>query len=219
MLLSHGWRELAAAALFASGAALAPDALSAAELREDAAEEEEHFAAVARVWTALTGDSGAAFRAHAEARLRERPLPVPTSWLELALARRLFDRAGYFQIREYAACAYTPYRDIVAAICAEEEAHAEDGAEALVGLIAASPGALHAAHLARWLGVALLSFGRAGTPDSARAVALGLKARDPAAVMRDFVDDLQPVLSRAGLRLPRREELAVAIPPNVWPEI
>ena len=64
---------------------------------------------------------------------------------------------------------------------------------------------------ARWLAVALLSFGRPGSEGDRYAVAAGLKRRPAAAVMGDFLDDIQPAVARAGLTFPAPAMLPVAL--------
>jgi len=136
-------------------------------------------------------------------RLAEQPLPRLQSWLELALAQFLFDRAGRWQISEYFESSFLPYRALARAIVAEERGHEELGARLVVDLCAASDVDRAAAQAAfdRWLAIALRSFGRPGGAGNAFAIAAGLKTRDSAEVARDFLADLAPTAAAAGLVL------------------
>ena len=45
------------------------------------------------------------------------------SWFELAMAQFLFDRGGFWQLKEYEQCSFLPYRDVIGKIIDEEAAH------------------------------------------------------------------------------------------------
>ncbi len=213
LLQGQAYRELGAARLFEDGRALAPTPALADVIAAHAAEERAHFRAVLAAWAAFSGAAPTALEARAEARLGERPLPAVTTWFDLAMAQFLFDRAGLWQLREYTECSFAPYRALVAGILGDERNHQDFGAEAVVGWCRAQ-GAGPAANavFARWLAVALLSFGRPGSEGDRYAVAAGLKRRPAAAVMGDFLDDIQPTVARAGLIFPEPATLPVALP-------
>lgn len=218
LLRGQAYRELGAARLFDGARALAPNAALAAVIDGHAAEERAHYRAVIDVWAAFTGESSAALEARAEARLRERPLPAVTSWFALGMAQFLFDRAGLWQLREYTACSFQPYRALVAAILLDERAHQDFGAEAVIaGCRAGEPEA--DSTFACWLAVALRSFGRPGSDGDRAAVAAGLKRRPAAAVMRDFLDDIRPTAAQAGLIFPGASALGVALPADLLPAL
>ncbi|HVR63560.1 MAG TPA: Phenylacetic acid catabolic protein [Polyangia bacterium] len=213
LLRGHAYRELGAARLFEDGRALAPTAALADVIAGHAAEERAHYRAVIAVWAAFAQKPPATMEARAEARLRERPLPVVASWYELAMAQFLFDRAGLWQIAEYAACGFLPYRALAASILGDERAHQDFGAEeiARAGAAGAPPDA--SAVFARWLAAALRSFGRPDSDGDRAAVAAELKRRPAAAVMRDFIADIKPTIARAGLAFPAPAALDVVLPP------
>jgi 1,2-phenylacetyl-CoA epoxidase catalytic subunit len=212
MLRAQAHREAAAAGLFERGRALAPTAADARRLEAQAAEERRHLAAAGGAWSALTGEPAAALVTWAEAHAATHPLPEPTSWLELSIAQLLFDRAGYHQLREYADSAWQPHRELVGPILAEEAEHQRDGADEVLATMARATDEERAAAQAafvRWLRVSLLSFGRPGTAASAEAIALGLKRRDPAKVMRDFLDDVRAIATRVGVPIATPGELGL----------
>jgi 1,2-phenylacetyl-CoA epoxidase catalytic subunit len=216
MLRSQAYRELGAVRLFEAAAPLAPDEAARRELGAHAAEERAHLAAVLALWGELSGRTERELAAEADRRLGERPLPPVDAWVHVALARFLYDRAGAWQLRELRDCRYRPYARLAAGIVEDEAGHQEAGARALVALCAA-PAArtVASAALAAWLRVALLSFGRPGSADDARAVALGLKGRRAEAVVRDFLAEVRPPIRRAGLAWPPARELGLDLPPDL----
>lgn len=210
MLRAQAHREAAAARLFERGRALAPTEADAHRLASQAAEERRHLEAVGEAWTALTEQPATELVAWAHAHAAEHPLPDVATWLELAIAQLLFDRAGYFQLAEYANSDWEPHRRLVAPILAEEAEHQRDGTdEALAALAHTADRADAQAAFDRWLRISLLSFGRPRSPASREAVALGLKQRDPAEVMRDFLTDVHAIAAAAGLRVPKPDELGI----------
>ncbi len=208
LLRGQAYRERGAAELFEAALPLAPDADARRRLQGHVAEERAHYARVAAVWSEAFARPAAELDAWVTERLRERPLPTVTTWLELAMAQLLFDRAGRFQISEYVDSSFAPYRALAREIVDEERGHQDAGAALVLALLAA-PGAASdrtaaQAALDRWLPVALLSFGRPGGDGNAFAIAAGLKRRDSADVARDFLADLAPTLAAAKLVLPPR---------------
>jgi 1,2-phenylacetyl-CoA epoxidase catalytic subunit len=206
LLRSQAWRERGAAELFEAALPLAPAGRWRAILEGHAREERAHYARVAEVWSAAFGRPPAELDAWVTARLVAQPLPRVGSFLELAMAQFLFDRAGRWQISEYLASSFVPYRHLARAIVDEEHGHEDVGAQ-LVRELCSAPGADRAAAQAafdRWLAIALLSFGRPGGDGNAFAIAAGLKARDSAEVTRDFLADVGRTAQAAGLMIVER---------------
>ncbi len=203
LLRSQAWRERGAAELFEAALPLAPAGRWRAILEGHAREERTHYARVTEVWAAAFGQPPAELDAWVTARLAAQPLPRVGSFLELAMAQFLFDRAGRWQISEYLGSSFLPYRDLARAIVEEEHGHEDIGAQ-LVRELCSSPGTDRAAAQAafeRWLEIALLSFGRPGGDGNAFAIAAGLKGRDSADVTRDFLADVGRTAAAAGLTL------------------
>lgn len=212
LLESQGYRELAAAQVFGASLRFAPSLDDKMLLADQLREELEHFEAVAALYEDVrAGDLLSAVEKRAA------DVPVPGSWLEVAVCQFLFDRAGKFQIQEYRSSSYAPYAEIVRKILADEESHGAAGEAALRDLCQAdhpdpASRALAQEHFERWLRTSLLSFGRPGTPNDQRAVELGLKARPAADVIRDYLRDLQPAMEACGLSFPSRERLGLDLP-------
>jgi 1,2-phenylacetyl-CoA epoxidase catalytic subunit len=214
LLRGQAHRERGAAELFEATLPLAPDATARRRLQGHVAEERAHYARVVAVWSEAFARPAAELDAWVTLRLKERPLPTVTTWLELAMAQLLFDRAGRFQISEYVDSSFAPYRALAREIVDDERGHEDAGAALVLSLLArpdasdrtvaratADRAAAQAA-FERWLPVALLSFGRPGGDGNAFARAAGLKRRDSAEVARAFLADLAPTLAAAGLALP-----------------
>jgi 1,2-phenylacetyl-CoA epoxidase catalytic subunit len=166
-----------------------------------AREERAHYGQVAAVWSSAFARPPGELDGWVTARLAEKPLPRVTSFMELAMAQFLFDRAGRWQISEYLGSSFLPYRALAHAIVDEERGHEDTGARLVVELCGA-PGADRAAaqqSFDRWLAIALLSFGRPGGEGNAFAIDAGLKTRDSEEVARDFVADVATTAAAAGL--------------------
>jgi 1,2-phenylacetyl-CoA epoxidase catalytic subunit len=201
MLRSQAYRERGAADLFEAALPLAPDERWRKVLAAHALEERAHLAQVRILWATTFKRREAELDAWIAERLAAQPLPAVTTWLELAMALFLFDRAGRWQLSEYLQSSFAPYRALAREIVEEERGHEDVGARLVVELCTAPGADLTAARAAfdRWLGVALLSFGRPGGDGNAFAIAAGLKTRDSAAVTRDFMTDIKATTKKAGL--------------------
>lgn len=65
--------------------------------------------------------------------------------------------------------------------------------------------------LNRWLAIAVVAFGRPGSPGDQRAVALGLRSRGAGAMVKRFLDELGPFVESLGLVIPRLDSLGVQL--------
>jgi 1,2-phenylacetyl-CoA epoxidase catalytic subunit len=212
MMESQAYRELAAAHLFGYGLRFVPDKWLRFMVWH-IGEESEHYEAVAKMYRAFTGED---VEARVRLRLLGRPVPFAESWIELAMAQFLYDRGGFWQLKEYEECSFVPYRDVVKKIVKEEAGHQSLGEKIVVeqcqtGLYDRNKQAL----FEKWLRLGLLSFGRPGTPGNRYAIEHGLKKRDSGACMRDFVDDIRPAVHAAGLSFPPPESLHMELPPDI----
>lgn len=206
MLRSQAYRELAAVQLLEQALTFMPRE-EHARLRHQQHEEGAHLEAALTLWQSVAGASRQALVDTARARLHEKPLPPVRTPLDVAMAQFVFDRAGYFVLREYVSGSFAPYAQIAAAIVAEEEGHQDDGARTLIPLAHAQPREAQASFEV-WFATSLLSFGRPGSDGDKLAVALGLKRRGAGAVMQEYVESLRPGLQAAGLRFPTRSPAA-----------
>jgi 1,2-phenylacetyl-CoA epoxidase catalytic subunit len=216
MMESQAYREMAAAHMFGYGLRFVPEKwlrFLVWHIRE----ETEHYEAVAKMYRDFTGEP-------VEPKVRERlagkPVPMAESWMELAMAQFLFDRGGFWQLKEYEECSFEPYREVVKKIVKEEEGHQGLG-EKIVVEQCQSGGYddVKQPLFEKWLRVGLLSFGRPGTEGNRFAIEQGLKKRDSGACMKDFVDDIRPAVRTAGLRFPDPAALKMELPSDIdWTE-
>lgn len=100
ILESQGYRELVSAHLFANGVRLAPGVDDKHMLVEHAGEELAHFEVVGTLYESLSGRS-----LYDAVAARAQSMPVPASWLEVAVAAYLVDRAAAVQLAAYEALA------------------------------------------------------------------------------------------------------------------
>ena len=210
MMQSQAYRELAAAQMFGHGLRFVPRLEWLKFMTWHIREEMEHYELVARAYRDLTGES---VEPIVHARLQDKPIAFAESWYELAMAQFLYDRGGYWQLREYEACSFEPYREMVERIVREERGHQAFGERIVVVLTRSGEHeAEKQALFERWLRQGLLSFGRPETEASRFAVAHGLKKRDPGLVMQDFVDDIKPAVKACGLVFPPLDRIGITAP-------
>jgi 1,2-phenylacetyl-CoA epoxidase catalytic subunit len=212
MMQSQAYRELAAAHMFGYGLRFVPDKwlkFMVWHIREEA----EHYEAVARMYQEFTGEEvGPAVRR----RLAGKPVPMAESWMELAMAQFLYDRGGFWQLKEYEECSFVPYRGVIQKIVKEEAGHQSLG-EKIVVEQCRSGGYddVKQAVFEKWLRIGLLSFGRPGTPGNRFAIEHGIKKRDSGECMKDFVADIRPAVRESGLRFPAPVVLQMELPADV----
>jgi len=219
MMRSQAFRERAAVRLFEEGLAWAPSAEARARLLADRDEEEGHYTAVVDLWASCTARSRTELDTWCVSRARSPDVPRAETWLDIALAQWLYDRAGLFQLREAALLPFAPYARLAAAIVADEDAHGAHGEEALATLAAATDRALLASRFVRWLRIALLSFGRPASQAAKRALTLGWRRRAPDAIQAAFLRDIGPRVSLLGLTWPTPEALGLDISSSSFPAL
>jgi 1,2-phenylacetyl-CoA epoxidase catalytic subunit len=179
-------------------------------------EETEHYVAVADLYKAHVGES---VEPWVNERLRQKPIPMAGSFLELGIAQWLYDRGGFWQLREYEESSWAPYREIVGKIVSQEQGHQNHGERIAIPLCRKEPDRGKTQKLfERWLRLGLLCMGRPRSEGNRYAIAAGLKKRDSAECMKDYVRDILPAVREADLRLPPKESLGVEMPDDIdWP--
>lgn len=213
MMLSQAYRELAAAHMFANALVTVPTVKWIKFMSWHIREEVDHYAAVARMYQSFTGED---VEPKVRARLAEKPVPFVDTWFELAMAQFLYDRGGFWQLQEYDECSYPPYRQVVKQIVKEEKGHQELGGRMVVELCRSGCyDDVKQKLFERWLRLGLLSFGRPGTDGAKYAMEVGLKKRDPALVMQDFLDDIKGEVRDAGLEFPDPSTLGMELPASL----
>lgn len=213
MMRSQSYRELAAAQLFGFGLQFVPDIKSLKFMVWHIQEETDHYIAVADLYKRHTGES---VEGWVNDRLKNKPIPFVSSWLELGVAQWLYDRGGFWQLQEYEQCSWEPYRSIVGKIIKEEAGHQSHGARVAVSLCQNAENRSEAQSVfAKWLRQGMLSFGRPNNEGNRYAIEVGLKKRDSGDVMKDFINDIRADVKAAGLQWPTKEEIGVETPSDI----
>ena len=210
MMKSQAYRELAAARLFGHGLQYVPESRWLKFMVWHIREESEHYFAVADMYARFTGESVDPW---VNDRLAQKPIPYAQSWFELAMAQFLFDRGGFWQLKEYDQCSFVPYRGVIQKIVKEEAGHQGLGEKIVVEQCRSGRYEdVKQPLFEKWLRIGLLSFGRPGTEGNRFAIEQGIKKRDSAECMKDFVADIRPAVQAGGLRFPAPEALAMELP-------
>lgn len=213
MMKSQAYRELAAAHLFGHGLKHVPELKWLKFMTWHIREEVEHYEAVAKMYRDFSGES---VEPWVNARLAERPLEMSESWFELAMAQFLYDRGGFWQLQEYENASFPLYRDVIRKIVKEERGHQELGERIVVELCQSGRyDDVKQAVFEKWFRYGMLSFGRPGGEGNAYAIEVGLKKRDSADVMRDFVDDVRPAVRACGLVFPDAARIGLEVPAGI----
>jgi 1,2-phenylacetyl-CoA epoxidase catalytic subunit len=213
MMQGQAYREMAAAQLFGYGLSLVPDLHHLEYFVEQIREETEHYKDVARMYAEFTGES---IEPSVHARLLTRPIPFVQSFYELAMAQFLYDRGGYWQLREYEESSYLPYRRLVQEIIQDECGHQLLGEQLVIQLTRTGDYEVEKQTLfERWLKQGLLSFGRPNTEGAKYAIRVGLRKRDPAIVIEDYLNDIKPTAAACGLAVPPLASIGIDAPMSI----
>jgi len=213
MMESQAYRELAAAQMFGHGLKFVPSIKWQKFMVWHIREEFEHYEAVARMYRDFIGEN---VERVTNARLAQHPISFAESWFELAMAQFLYDRGGFWQLKEYDQCSFVPYRQCIEKIISEEKGHQALGERIVVELCRSGRFADQKQRdFATWLRQGLLSFGRPGSEGNKYAIEVGLKKRDSGAVMQDFLDDIKPAVKASALRFPTPQEMRLEVPPDL----
>ena len=213
MMESQAYRELAAGQMFGYGLQFVPELRWIKFITWHVREEVEHYEAVATMYRKFTGSS---VENVVNDRLKQKPVPFAQSWFELAMAQFLYDRGGYWQLKEYEECSFVPYREVVQKIVLEESGHQGFGEKIVVELCKSGQFEdVKQPLFEKWLRIGMLSFGRPNTPGNRYAIEQGLKKRDSGLVMQDFVNDIKGAVRNAAVRFPDPASLQMELPANL----
>ncbi len=210
MMESQAYRELAAAQMFGYGLQFVPELKWLKFMTWHITEEMEHYEVVVRMYKRFTGET---VEPKVQARLAKKPIDFAQSWFELAMAQFLYDRGGFWQLKEYDQCSYLPYREIIEKIIKEEAGHQGLGERIVIDLCRSGNFEdVKQLHFNTWFKQGMLSFGRPNTEGNRSAIAKGLKKRDSGIVMQDFVNDIKPAVLACGLAFPDPKAIGLEVP-------
>ncbi|MBM3275471.1 MAG: phenylacetate-CoA oxygenase subunit PaaI [Candidatus Sericytochromatia bacterium] len=139
------------------------------------------------------------------------------SWADFIMFNFCMDRGAGHQLEDVKESSFSPWAKAITGIFAEEMAHVGHG-NFWVKKLGADPATREEAQgaLEKWYVRTMNIFGRPGTKKNALYRDLGLKKRDNQDVRNAFTDEVHPLITEAGLTIPRWEaawaaEEAVAI--------
>ena len=140
-------------------------------------------------------------------------IPYPSTRLELAMCLFLCERVSWHALgayaesvsRDIAAIALTRLEDPPPPELPLDRAFVEFSSEETNRPLAQQL-------FNRWLGVTLLSLGRPGSPGDARAVALRLRDRPVAKIVREYLAGLEPFMHACHLSMPDLAAIGVEVP-------
>lgn len=146
-------------------------------------------------------------------RPRMEKIPYPQTRLELAICLVCCDLAEHVAMQSYTDCASAEF----AAIAEKTLKHGRVATEAAVELFelfcADASQLPHAqAMFARWVSIAVRSFGRPDSTGDQRAVALGLRSHSCGESIRQYIERLQPFMEACHLELPDPEQTGLDLP-------
>ncbi|HEX3598124.1 MAG TPA: ferritin-like fold-containing protein [Polyangiaceae bacterium] len=151
ILESQGYRELVSAHLFAGGVRLAPTIDDKHMLAEHAREELSHFEVVAALYEQVAGRG-----LYDVAATRAATMPAPASWLEVAVAAFLVDRAAAIQLSAYQKLGDARLEKLIHKILDHEHEHQTAAETALLDQCRGTAAHLEQArrHVERWFPLA-----------------------------------------------------------------
>jgi hypothetical protein len=140
-------------------------------------------------------------------------IPYPASRLELAICLALCDRAERVVAESYVGSRSSDFAEIALSILAMDRTSTRAGEELFKGFCA-EPGNHPAAQqmFQRWLGITVQAMGRPGTQGDERAFALGLRKQRCGDSLRQYVEELKPLMASCRLVLPTAAAMGVELP-------
>ncbi|MBK7644663.1 MAG: hypothetical protein IPJ19_16745 [Planctomycetes bacterium] len=140
-------------------------------------------------------------------------IPYPASRLELAICLALCDRAERVAAESYVDSSSHEFAAIALSILAMDRTSTRQGEELFKGFCSEA-GNRHAAQqmFQRWLGITITAMGRPGTPGDERAFALKIRKQKCADSVRQYVEELKPLMKSCHLVLPSAAAMGVELP-------
>ncbi len=131
---------------------------------------------------------------------------MPT-WADFAVFGFLIDRVGQYQLDELVACSFLPIDDYLPQILREEKGHISYGEVQMRSLMGTPAGKeVVQRTVDRWYVIALDMFGRSDSRRDQRYIEWGLKKRTNAEARRQYIAEVDPLLTGMGLTIPDKLE-------------
>lgn len=139
-------------------------------------------------------------------------VPLPASRLEFGICRYLCDQAERVAMSAYTQCAEPRFAAIAHTVLDNKSRLVPEGDEVFALYCAEAANRPHAQEMYdRWLGIALLAFGRPETAGDRRAVQLGLRSSTAAQMASEYLDALAPFRARCELSATEPAALGVEL--------
>ncbi|MBM3978474.1 MAG: hypothetical protein FJ299_15990 [Planctomycetes bacterium] len=146
-------------------------------------------------------------------RARMDAVPYPATRLEYAIGRHLCELAERTAMRAYVDCASRAFAAIARSYLEQSWPREQVELAGFAEYCSDPANRPHAQQLfSRWLAIALRSFGRPASRGDARAVALRLRDRSNEQLVREYLNELEPLVRRCGLYIPPADALGLVLP-------
>lgn len=211
ILRSHGYRLLAIADIRGHGMKLLPGLEEKARCVEEMRFDHTVLREIDRLHRALDGgDLPAAVLERIER------VGYPESRLELAACLSFTGRAATVAAASYVESTCVDLAAIARTVLEAPHASRDEEERMFVEFCREETHRPQAEqYWSRWVAVSILSLGRPGTRNDKRAVQLSLRTKHAADVVRDFLDEVEPLRAACGLRLPPLTGFGVELPEDL----
>lgn len=143
-------------------------------------------------------------------------IPYAENWFELSVVQFLFDRSSEFHLREYISCTYEPYANLVKALLREDKLNGGFGEKVLKEFCQYPTNRGEAQRMFdQWFPIALQNLGYMEPARELFAIKHGMKSRECAAVIQDFVDQIKPAMRECGLNFRTLDDLDTPLPADL----
>lgn len=182
----------------------APSKLDQLVVARTAAEEMDHFRKIARVAGDMGVDVSFVLSWPNQKRYLDAFRGSIKTWEDFAVFGFLIDRVGRYQLEEFFGCTYRPLSEILPEIIKEEVGHVGYGSSKTAELAAKGDESREKVQkaLSFWYPKALDMFGHSASTRDQRYIHWGLKRRTNAQARQEFVEEVDPLIEKLGLRIP-----------------
>src|SRR2546427_6590760 len=169
-----------------------------------AAEEMDHYRKIARLAGEIGIDVSFLLSTPNQKRQLEAFRGIIKTWEDFAVFGFLIDRVGRYQLEEFLDCTYKPLERILPQIIKEEVGHIGYGESKTAELAARGDETREKVQRALnfWYVKALDMFGRSDSTRDQRYLYWGLKRRTNAQAREEFIQEVNPLIEKIGLKIP-----------------
>ena len=182
----------------------APTKIDQLIVARTAAEEMDHYRKIALVAGDMGVDVSYVLSWPNQKRYLEAFRGSIDTWEDFAVFGFLIDRVGRYQLEEFLGCTYKPLAEIMPEIMIEEVGHVGYGSSKTAELAAGGDESREKVQKALdfWYTKALDMFGRSDSTRDQRYIFWGLKRRPNAQARREFIEEVDPLITKLGLQVP-----------------